>query len=148
MNKVSSHPWDSQRGGFWNAPGGYERMLQRYEMDMKKYGGEVRPRRFRMSNAEKIRRGMVPKYAEGRSYTHPELELMADALIYGPGWTADGSILNYDMYRRRLKHEVYTNLGTPDPSIVSGFYWRTHPQGLPFETKTKRIEGAKSFYRD
>jgi hypothetical protein len=47
----------------------------------------------------------------------------------------------------RRRREIYTSVGTPDPSINRGMYNRTHPQGRKVNTKEQRKRNGASFFR-
>lgn len=86
-----------------------------------------------LANSAEIKRS-VPDFDPDESYTDRELLLIAEKILLTddrtpkeyPMW------LNWAMYKRRYKNEVYTSIGTPDPSIVEGSYWKTHPKGRRF----------------
>jgi hypothetical protein len=47
----------------------------------------------------------------------------------------------------RRRREIYTTIGTPDPSIQQGMYNRTHPQGRKVNSKEQRRRNGASFFR-
>lgn len=47
----------------------------------------------------------------------------------------------------RRRREIYTAIGTPDPSIQQGMYNRTHPQGRKVNSKEQRKRNGASFFR-
>lgn len=47
----------------------------------------------------------------------------------------------------RRRREIYTSVGTPDPSIAQGMYNRTHPQGRKVNSKDQRKKNGASFFR-
>jgi hypothetical protein len=47
----------------------------------------------------------------------------------------------------RKRREIYTSIGTPDPSIQQGMYNRTHPQGRKVNSKEQRKRNGASFFR-
>lgn len=47
----------------------------------------------------------------------------------------------------RRRREIYTSLGTPDPSIQRGMYNRTHPQGRKVNSPEQRKRNGASFFR-
>lgn len=47
----------------------------------------------------------------------------------------------------RRRREIYTSIGTPDPSIQQGMYNRTHPQGRKVNSKSQRKRNGASFFR-
>lgn len=50
------------------------------------------------------------------------------------------------IYSRR-RREILCAAGTPDPSIVSGIYLRTHPEGRKVNSKEARTKHGASYYR-
>ncbi len=63
------------------------------------------------------------------------------------GHAGDNPVLFEEHLIQRRRREIYPVDGIPDPSIVSGMYYKTHPQGRKVNTdKARRTQGA-SFYR-
>lgn len=56
-------------------------------------------------------------------------------------------ILFEEHLKNRQRREIYTTVGTPDPSIVAGLFNRTHPQGRKVNSKEQRSKHGASFYR-
>lgn len=56
-------------------------------------------------------------------------------------------ILFEEHLQNRRKREIYTQGGTPDPSIESGMYNRTHPQGRKVNSAEQRRKHGASFFR-
>lgn len=56
------------------------------------------------------------------------------------------AILFEEHFASRRKREIYTTIGTPDPSIVAGIYNRTHPQGRKVNSEEQRKRNGASFY--
>lgn len=56
-------------------------------------------------------------------------------------------ILFEEHFQARRRREIYTSLGTPDPSIVQGQYNRTHPQGRKVNSAEQRKKNGASYYR-
>lgn len=56
-------------------------------------------------------------------------------------------ILFEEHFQSRKRREIYTAQGTPDPSIVSGMYNRTHPQGRKVNSIEQRKRNGASFFR-
>lgn len=56
-------------------------------------------------------------------------------------------ILFEEHIQNRRKREIYTQIGTPDPSIVAGIYNRIHPQGRKVNSADQRKRNGASFYR-
>jgi|ERR1700677_13996 len=81
-------------------------------------------------------------------YTQRELLLLAEKMLLEdekppyeePAW------LNGPAMRDRVKREIYCSAGTPDPSIVEGMYWRTHPEGRPWLPDELRRATGGGFY--
>lgn len=81
-------------------------------------------------------------------YSQRELLLIAEKILLEdekssgehPAW------LHTPQMKDRLRHEIYCAAGTPDPSIVSGMYWRTHPEGRPWVPEDIRRATRASFY--
>lgn len=63
------------------------------------------------------------------------------------GVDGDNPILFPEHEQSRKRREIYTSLGTPDPSIVQGIYNRTHPQGRKVNSKEQRSKNGASYYR-
>lgn len=82
-------------------------------------------------------------------YTRRELLLLAEKILLEdskppyeePAW------LNGVAMRDRSKREIFCANGTPDPSIESGLYWRTHPEGRKWKTAEDRKIHGHAFYR-
>jgi hypothetical protein len=90
----------------------------------------------------------VPDYEEGMEYNERQLGYLADKmLILNPD--SDRPVLFSDRLRSRKRREILTDRGVPDPSIVSGLYWRTHPQGRAWWNYEERQEDDnRGFYRE
>lgn len=67
---------------------------------------------------------------------------MADVMVEG-----FEDVLSRSQLASRLRREVYVGSGTPDPSVVSGIYWRTHPEGRSVNSDEQRKRNGASFYR-
>lgn len=63
------------------------------------------------------------------------------------GIAGDNPILFEEHFQNRRRREIYTSLGTPDPSIVAGIYNRTHPQGRKVNSEEQRKRHGASFFR-
>ena len=93
----------------------------------------------------------IPEYVEGQRYSKTELTLMAEEMLRKQAANElpareEPAILLWHMYKDRLRREIYVGTGIPDPSIESGIYWRTHPQGRKVNSEERRDRGA-CFYR-
>jgi hypothetical protein len=56
-------------------------------------------------------------------------------------------ILLEEHLRERRSREIYTEIGTPDPSIVRGLYFRAHPEGRKLSSAAQRRDSAAGFFR-
>lgn len=63
------------------------------------------------------------------------------------GIAGDNPILFEHHLQDRRRREIYTAMGTPDPSIQQGMYNRTHPQGRKVNSDTQRSRNGASWYR-
>jgi len=96
---------------------------------------------------------------EDEHYTPSELDLMADEILRAHarsidpetgkpvGIGASPPILFEEHVYSRKRREIYNQNGVPDPNIVSGIYWRTHPQGRKVTTPEQRKKNGASWYR-
>jgi hypothetical protein len=117
---------------------------------------------------KKSRKKIVVDLGEGREsltieeegrYTPGELDLMADEILRAHsrsidpdtgrpiGIGASPPILFEEHVYSRKRREIYNQNGVPDPNIVSGIYWRTHPQGRKVTTAEQRKKNGASWYR-
>lgn len=112
---------------------------------MKDTGGDRR--RLRRSDLPPEWR--TPVYVEGGRYSKYELEYMADEILrasftHPKAHQEHPMVLLEEHLKSRKRREIYVGTGIPDPSIVSGLYWRTHPEGRKFNVERLNGEG---FYR-
>lgn len=63
------------------------------------------------------------------------------------GIGGENPILFEEHFQSRRRREIYTSLGSPDPSIVSGMYNRAHPQGRKINSEKARREHGASWYK-
>ncbi len=63
------------------------------------------------------------------------------------GIGGDNPILFEEHFQSRRRREIYTSIGTPDPSITQGIYNRTHPQGRKVNSEEQRKRNGASFFR-
>jgi hypothetical protein len=63
------------------------------------------------------------------------------------GIAGEDPILFEEHIQSRRRREIFTSLGTPDPSIVQGIYNRTHPQGRKVNSKEQRKKNGASYFR-
>jgi hypothetical protein len=104
-----------------------------------------------MTNVTELRRS-VPDFDPDLAdlYSDRELMLLAEKILLSdpkdsheyPAW------LNSSQLAMRGKREIFVGSGTPDPAIVSGLYWRTHPEGRGVRTLAEREKNAGTFYKD
>jgi hypothetical protein len=62
------------------------------------------------------------------------------------GIAGKNPILFEEHLQSRRRREIYTTIGTPDPSIVQGSYNRSHPSGRKINSSAQRKKGS-SYYR-
>lgn len=82
-------------------------------------------------------------------YSQRELMLMAEKILLNdpkPFWE-EPVWLPAKQYMERLKREIYPANGVPDPSIASGLYWRSHPDGRKISSVEQRGNHGAGFYR-
>lgn len=82
----------------------------------------------------------------------PEYECVSGHHWYQGEGTARGiggenPILFEEHFQQRRRREIYTTVGTPDPSIASGMYNRTHPQGRKVNSEEQRKRNGAAFFR-
>jgi len=63
------------------------------------------------------------------------------------GNSGKNPILFEEHLKNRQRREIYTTVGTPDPSIVAGIYNRSHPQGRKINSEEQRKRHGASYYR-
>lgn len=71
------------------------------------------------------------------------------------GIDGENSILFENHLQERRRREIYTEMGTPDPSLTmdrfgrptTGMYNRTHPDGRKVNTAEQRKKSGASYYR-
>lgn len=89
-------------------------------------------------------------------YTGMELDEMATAILRahcksvdpetGKPYGLQGMLFEEHLYSRK-RREIYNVNGTPDPNLISGNYWRSHPQGRKVNTPEQRKKNGASYYR-
>jgi hypothetical protein len=89
----------------------------------------------------------VPEFDPEITYSADQLELLADRLLLDDPCRDYRSIHIGDQLIDRKRHEIYNANGVPDPSIESGLYWRTHPNGRAWNSRKRREETDAGFYR-
>lgn len=63
------------------------------------------------------------------------------------GIQGENPILFEEHFQSRKRREIYTSTGVPDPSIVSGIYNRSHPNGRKINSPEQRKKNGASYYR-
>lgn len=121
-----------------------------------KGSGKRKPRRQRdvgwanisISDRTAILEG-VPDYEEGCCYSEREKLLLAEKILRSDSKSPQEfpTVLFYEHLKERWKREIYTANGTPDPSVASGLYWRTHPEGRKVNSDDQRKRNGAGFYR-
>lgn len=96
---------------------------------------------------DEIEPEQAPEYVEGRRYSKYELGLMADELLAGQHLLGHPVFLTEDQLKTRRRREIYVASGIPDPSVVSGLFWRTHPQGRKVNSDEQRKKNRATYYR-
>jgi hypothetical protein len=64
------------------------------------------------------------------------------------GIKGENPILFEEHLKSRRRREIQTEGGTPDPALVSGMYYRSHPQGRKVNSLAQRRESGASYYRN
>lgn len=82
----------------------------------------------------------------------PELQCKNGHIWYKGEGKARGNggknpVLFEEHLKNRQRREIYTTIGTPDPSIVQGMFNRTHPNGRKVNSADQRKRHGASFYR-
>lgn len=137
--RISGSPWDPPGGGQLATGCSYSRLWERTARIQKTKGTDQR-RQPRVQE--------TPEYVEGQRYTRKQLTFMADEILRqdDKDIREDPCILLPEHYKDRMRREVYVSTGIPDPSVASGLYWRTHPEGRRVHSDERRKKGA-TFYR-
>ena len=98
-------------------------------------------------------------YDEDRSYSAKELEQLADQLLRAHANSVDpetgkkrsiggkNSILFAQHLYERQKREILNENGVPEPSLVKGFYYRTHPEGRKVNSPEQRQKHGAAYFR-
>lgn len=98
----------------------------------------------RVENYRQIKEWVADNpFDPARTYTSQQLDWYATVATHG----GDG-VLDPHRMAHRLRREIYVTNGTPDPSVESGMYWRTHPQGRKFNSLERRRAKGAGFYVD
>lgn len=63
------------------------------------------------------------------------------------GIGGEDPILFEEHLASRKRREIYNSVGVPDPSIQSGLYNRTHPEGRKVNSPEQRRRNGASFFR-
>lgn len=149
--RISLPTYDAKGGGILRQNGPrFERSRNKSRSIQKLIGADRRSIPY--DELGQKRETEVPEYEEGKTYTKRQLTLMAECLLRDQHQTTldaheAPAILLFPMLKDRLKREIYVGNGIPDPSVESGLYWRTHPEGRSFRTPLERKALGASFYK-
>ena len=92
-------------------------------------------------------------------YTAKELEQLADQFLRDDarsidpetgkerGIGGDDPILFDEHLYQRQKREILNENGVPEPGLVQGIYYRTHPEGRKINSEEQRKKHGASYYR-
>lgn len=98
-------------------------------------------------------------YEEGKEYTDKELEQLADQLLRAQarsinpstgkerGIGGEDPILFVEHLYQRQKREILNENGIPEPGLVQGMYFRTHPEGRKVNSEEQRRKHGASYFR-
>lgn len=104
---------------------------------------------IKLSDWKRVR-NEAPVFLDGVQYTERELELMTEKILLDDlecrAANEDPVILLEPHLKARSRTEIYTHGQTPDPAVVSGLYWRTHPRGRGWTSRIERKDVDYSFY--
>lgn len=103
-------------------------------------------------NVARLEQDAMDKQGHRLVLEFPEIECSNGHVWYqgegqARGIGGDNPILFEEHFQSRRRREIYTSLGTPDPSIVAGIYNRTHPQGRKVNSEEQRKRNGASFFR-
>lgn len=77
----------------------------------------------------------------------PEQHIWAKGEGKRRGIQGENQIIFENHIKDRRRREIYTSLGTPDPSIQRGIYNRIHPQGRKVNTDEQRKKHGAGWYK-
>lgn len=87
-------------------------------------------------------------------YTIKEMELLTDQFLRDDvesvdpttgkkrGLRGDNPILFEEHIYQRRRREILNQNGVPEPELVQGLYWRSHPEGRRVNSPEARAKGA------
>lgn len=99
------------------------------------------------------------EFEEGKQYTPKELEQLADQFLRDAaraedpetgrprGIGGEDPILFAEHLYQRQKREILNENGVPEPGIVSGMYYRSHPEGRKVNSEEQRKKNGASYFR-
>lgn len=99
------------------------------------------------------------EFEEGKEYTARELEQLADQLLRDDarevdpdtgkerGIGGDNPILFPEHIYQRQKREILNENGVPEPGLVRGIYYRSHPEGRKVNSEEQRKKHGASYFR-
>lgn len=84
-------------------------------------------------------------------YTPRELLILTEKILLEDPKPANEypAIFRPEKLRENARREIYCNAGIPEPHIVQGLYWRTHPNGRKYNDLQQRQtnpDARLSFY--
>ena len=97
--------------------------------------------------------------ADKKDYTARELEQLANQVLRDDARSVDEEtgkergiggkdpILFEEHLYQRQKREILNENGVPEPGLVSGIYYRSHPEGRKVNSEEQRRRNGASYYR-
>jgi hypothetical protein len=137
--RVAGKPWHPRGAGVFQCSDGhgklrYHRSREKNETIQKNKGDERR----KLRRADLPPEWRTPILIEGERYSRAELAFIADEMLRADFKVRPNSdypvVLLEEHLKPRRKREIYVGNGIPDPSVASGLYNRTHPEGRKFHT--------------
>lgn len=101
----------------------------------------------------------VIEFDPNAEYSARDLEQLADQLLRAHARSIDPEtgkergiggedpILFADHLYQRQKREILNENGVPEPGLVSGIYYRTHPEGRKVNSDDQRKKNGASYFR-
>ena len=95
--------------------------------------------------------------ADEGGYSAREVALLADQFLRDDansideetgkkrGLKGDNPILFEEHIYQRRRREILNQNGVPEPGLVQGLYWRTHPEGRKVNSQEARKKGAAHY---
>jgi hypothetical protein len=79
-------------------------------------------------------------------HSRERLDIYATAFLSVNDVGSDDGVLFNEHLRERGKREIYNAHGFPEPNIVEGMYWRSHPSGRKVNSLEQRRANGTSYY--